>query len=137
MLSAWASGRRVFWRSSTPVCYPSNETHWGLETASVNAMLSRSDALVEEALHTERGLPRGAIIDVRGIDVADLAVARCAGADVDEKGKDAVAVRTVRHALACRCKHYGGDRTMLHPDPEFAMMQMRALLRRMSNTCDA
>ena len=129
-------GRRVFWRTSSPICFdPSYVTNWGMRTSEVNAMVQHSDAAVTSAVRA-RGVPA---IDLRAIDLEVV----CAG-DRASEGKIQSSVTAASAVVdtanetavtACRCRGYGMDSTHLHPAPQTARAQVTSMLRTAAASC--
>lgn len=134
--TAWRGGRRVFWRSNTLDCYPTNRTRpefaaglrpgtpgrsmmdsLGFASLSswMNSLLAEHDNTVRVALERQ-GLP---VLDMREIE---LEVNGCTA-----HGDDA-------SVSACRCEGYL-DKSKLHPDPLRASRQVAKLLARMDEYC--
>lgn len=115
--SAWHSGRRVFWRTSTPDCSDANASFARNAPSSVaqipsrsrymNDMLAQNDGVVRAALE-ERGLP------VLDLSIIDQALNGCHGMS------DLILAK-------CRCTGFL-DHTGLHPGPSLASRQVSRLL---------
>ena len=138
--AAWHTGRRVFWRTTTPDCYPRNATrpefavalqpgkpawaamalsHYSSLSQWYNALINESDATVRAALR-RHGLPVLDMVDV------DIAVNGC------REGLGSV--RRDEDVLRCRCNGYV-DRTWLHPGPMLASRQVAQLLQVTNDHC--
>ena len=148
--AARSAGRRVIWRTSSPVCFePDFLTNWGLRTREVNAMLDYSDAHVTAAMRS-KGVP---IVNLAALDRGILCaqslassrpVARAVARATEDltRSHGGVALYTAIHAedeaalTACRCKGYGMDSTHLHPSPETAAAQVSAMLHTLTRCSD-
>ena len=129
--ASWRSGRRVFWRTSTPDCFPTNATRnqfapalmagssgravmesLGITSHSewTNTLLDENDAVIRTALK-RRGLP---VIDMRELEAA---ASGC-------------------REVGCLCDGYV-DSTRLHPGPLLAGQQVARLLAKTDQHCSA
>ena len=113
-------GRRVVWRTSSPVCFePSFVTNWGLATREVNRMLRYSDAITTAEVRRRGSVP---IFDLRAADL-DLCAGSAGGAAQSVDGANEAA------ATACACTGYVMDQTKLHPAPATATAHVERMLR--------
>ena len=130
--AAQRKGRRVFWRTSSPICFePSFVTNWGMATHELNAMLRYSDRLVSAAMRS-RSVPT---ISLRSLDRDILRCGRAAA--LSDRGSPELRQQPERNETAmtaCRCQGYSMDSTHLHPAPATAAAQVERLLRAASCT---
>ena len=152
---AQQAGRRVVWRTSSPVCFqPEYVTNWGMATRTVNAMVAFSDAVVTAAV-VARAVP---VFDLLRFDHELLCGGIASGGRDDGHGGGAGHGRgdhghdsgghdsggqgnalsaadrdpdesSAAAVTACRCLGYGMDSTRLHPAPATATWQVERMLR--------
>ena len=133
--AARRKGRRVYWRTSSPICFePTFVTNWGMATHELNAMLRYSDRLVSTAMRA-RSVPT---ISLRAIDRDVLRCGRAAassgGGALELSLRQLQPEKNETAMTACRCQGYGMDSTHLHPAPATAAAQVERLLRAASCT---